>query len=91
MLGVSASSIRFWEGEFPTLSPRKNKKGDRQFTHKDIDHIRLIHELVKEKGYTLQGAKEFIKNRQHIPADKAEIIASLQELRDFLKELRESL
>ena len=91
LLSVAPSLLRFWEGEFPSLRPKKNKKGDRQFTQKDIDHLRLIYELVKEKGYTLQGAKDIIKSRQHVPPEKAELIASLQEIRQFLIQLRDSL
>jgi DNA-binding transcriptional MerR regulator len=91
MLEVAPSLIRFWETEFPTLRPKKNKKGDRQFTKKDIEHLKLIYELVKEKGYTLQGARDIIKSRQHLPPDKSEVIASLEEIKKFLIQLRDNL
>ena len=55
---VNQSLIRFWEKEFDILKPQKNKKGNRLFTKNDLDNLRLIYHLVKERGYTLQGAKE---------------------------------
>jgi DNA-binding transcriptional MerR regulator len=88
---VTASLLRFWESEFPMLKPKKNKKGDRRYTEKDIEVIRTIYHLVKEKGYTLQGAKEMIRTRSHQPPDKAAIIDSLENLKSFLTELNEKL
>ena len=61
MFGVSNSLIRFWETEFSILKPRKNSRGDRRFTQKDIKNLELIYHLVKEKGFTLEGAKREIK------------------------------
>lgn len=58
MLQVNPSLLRFWEKEFDTLKPRKNKKGNRLFTKEDIEQIKLIHHLVKEKGMTIQGARK---------------------------------
>ena len=62
MLGVNASLVRFWEKEFDILKPKKNSKGNRQFTKEDVGNLRLIYHLVKEQGHTLQGANEKIKN-----------------------------
>ena len=62
MLKVNTSLIRFWEKEFDILKPKKNKKGNRQFTKEDVKNYLLIFHLVKEKGYTLNGAKEILKN-----------------------------
>jgi DNA-binding transcriptional MerR regulator len=91
MLGVSTSLIRFWESEFEIIRPKKNRKGNRQFTREDIDNVRLIYHLVKEKGYTLQGAKELIRNSgDHLP-EKVEIIDSLKKIRSFLTSIRNQL
>lgn len=61
IFGVNASLIRFWEKEFDAIKPKKNAKGDRKFTPKDIEIVHRIHDLVKVKGYTLEGAKKALK------------------------------
>ncbi len=58
---LPASTIRFWEGKFSELRPRKNAKGNRQFTKKDIDTLKVIHNLIKERGMTIEGAKAALK------------------------------
>jgi len=88
---VNASLIRFWESEFDFLSPRKNKKGNRLFTKEDIDKIRIIYHLVKEKGYTLQGAREKIRVNREDVEKQVEIIGSLQRIKSFLLELKNDL
>jgi DNA-binding transcriptional MerR regulator len=88
---VNTSLIRFWETEFDILRPKKNKKGDRQFTQKDIDCVQTIYHLVKEKGYTLQGAKDIIKASGKEQSEKAALIASLEKLKSFLTDLRNNL
>jgi len=90
---VAPSLIRFWEKEFDILSPQKNRKGNRQYTNTDILNFKMIFHLVKEKGYTLQGAKEFLKNNKNQPLeeDKQDIKATLEKLKSFLVELRETL
>lgn len=88
---VAPSLIRFWESEFDILAPKKNKKGNRQFTKEDIDNLTVIYHLVKEKGYTLQGAKEALKNSRQKPVDKVEVIKSLEKVKEFLIELKKSL
>jgi len=90
-LSVNASLIRFWESEFPSLKPKKDKKGNRQFTQKDIDHLKTIHFLLKEKGHTIQGAKELIKSKEHLSPEKSEIIESLESLKTFLINLRNKI
>lgn len=91
LFDLNASTIRFWEKEFEMLSPTKNKKGNRLFTKKDIEHLAQIVELVKQKGYTIQGAKEQLKNR---PASKKssneEVISKLKEIKAKLIELGKS-
>ena len=91
MLGVATSLIRFWETEFEIIKPKKNRKGNRQFTREDIDNVKLIYHLVKEKGYTLQGAKDLLKNNNEVLQEKVEIIDSLKKVRQFLLEIRDRI
>jgi DNA-binding transcriptional MerR regulator len=88
---VNASLIRFWESEFDCLKPQKNKKGNRLFTKEDINTIRIIYHLVKEKGYTLQGAREKMKQNREDVEKQIEIIDSLQKIKSFLLELKNDL
>ncbi len=91
MLGVATSLIRFWETEFDIIKPKKNRKGNRQFTREDIDNVKLIFHLVKEKGYTLQGAKDLLKNNNDTLQEKVEIIDSLKRVKRFLLEIRDRI
>ncbi len=91
MFGVNTSLIRFWEKEFDIIKPKKNKKGNRLFTPDDIRHFRLIHHLVKERGYTLRGANDFLKKNPEGIDKKAEVIDSLTRIRKQLLEIREGL
>ncbi len=91
IFGVAPSLIRFWETEFDVIKPKKNRKGNRQFTREDIDNVRTIYHLVKEKGFTLQGAKEMLRNDNQSVRDKMELLESLKNVRGFLIELREKL
>ncbi|MBR07825.1 MAG: MerR family transcriptional regulator [Rickettsiales bacterium] len=90
-LGVATSLIRFWEGEFDIIKPKKNRKGNRQFTKDDIRNVKLIYYLVKEKGFTLQGARDFIKNDVEAATNKVELIESLKRVRTFLETLKKEL
>lgn len=92
MLGVAPSLIRFWEKEFDCLKDlAKNRKGDRLFTEKNIHDLRTIHYLVKEKGYTLQGANEHLEQNRKLFEKNAEIVKSLEKLKDFLEEIKQNL
>lgn len=91
MFSVAPSLIRFWESEFEIIQPKKNRKGNRQFTREDIDNVRTIYHLVKEKGFTLQGAKEMLKNDSQAVKDKMEMISSLRRVRQFLVEIRDRI
>lgn len=91
MLGVSNSLIRFWETEFSVIKPNKNSRGDRRFTRKDIDNLKIIYHLVKEKGFTLEGAKREMKANKNKLNEKQRTIKRLKELKGFLQELREEL
>jgi DNA-binding transcriptional MerR regulator len=90
-LNVTTSLIRFWEGEFGIIKPKKNRNGNRQFTTEDIDNIKLIYHLVKEKGFTLQGARDILKKNPNDAKKKMEMLESLKELRAFLLELKNQL
>jgi len=91
MFNVNASLIRFWEKEFDCIKPKKNKKGNRLFTSHDIENIRLIYHLVKEKGYTLQGAKEEIKLNRKEVENRLFLINTLQRNRELLISIRDKL
>lgn len=88
---VNTSLIRFWEKEFDILKPVKNKKGNRMFTKADVDNLRIIFHLVKERGYTLQGAKDKLKDNREDVVDKVAMIESLTRIRGFLVDLKDQL
>lgn len=90
-LNIAPSQIRFWEGEFDVIKPQKNRSGKRQFTREDIEKLKMVYHLVKEKGYTLQGAKQMLKNNNKGLKDKMEMIESLEEVKAFLMELKHKL
>lgn len=92
MFDVNTSLIRFWEKEFDVISPSKNKKGNRLFTKKDIENFKLIFHYVKEKGYTLQGAKEKLKNGgKDADTMKVEVIDRLKSIKEQLLKIKSSL
>jgi DNA-binding transcriptional MerR regulator len=91
MFSVNASLIRFWEKEFDIIKPFKNKKGNRLFTKEDIDNLHIIYHLVKERGYTLQGAKDKLNENKTDVIDNHELIKSLQKVKSFLTELKDQL
>ena len=90
MFNENASLIRFWENEFDILKPKKNAKGDRFFRPEDVKNLKLIHHLLRQRKYTIEGAKEFLKNN-NTAAEKFEMIRSMQKLKSFLLELKASL
>lgn len=91
MFNVNASQIRFYEKEFDVLQPKKNKKGNRLFTPEDIENLKIIFHLVDDKGFTLKGAKEHLKNNTSEVKENQKIIASLEKLKDFLLKLNEGI
>ena len=91
MFDVNTSLIRFWEKEFDIIKPKKNKKGNRLFTQKDIDNFHVIYHLVKERGFTLEGAKNKLKSNREETIDHADIVKRLQNIRGFLVDLKEHL
>ena len=88
---VNTSLIRFWEKEFDIIKPKKNKKGNRMFTKQDVDNFKIIYNLVKERGYTLSGAKAKLRTNKDDVEGNVEIIQRLQEIRATLLELKAGL
>ena len=91
MFDVNASLIRFWEKEFDILQPKKNTKGNRKFDNSDIDNLKLIYHLVKEKGHKLDAAKIIIKKNTRAAKQQMEAVKSLLKVRDFLSDLKDNL
>ena len=85
---VNASLIRFWDKEFDVLQPKKNAKGNRMFTPEDVKNLQLIYHLVKERGFTLDGARVHLKEGQKKTMDKFEIISKLEGIRNNLINLK---
>lgn len=90
MFKENTSLIRYWENEFSILKPKKNKKGDRFFRPEDIKNLKMIYHLLRERKYTIEGAKEFIKNNK-AAGEKHEMIESLEKIKSFLIELKNNL
>jgi len=88
---VNASLIRFWDKEFDVLKPKKNAKGNRMFTPEDVKNLQLIYHLVKERGFTLDGAKVHLKEGQKKTLDKFEIISKLETIKTNLINLKNEL
>ncbi|ALM48624.1 transcriptional regulator [Flavobacterium psychrophilum] len=88
---VNASLIRFWDKEFDVLKPKKNAKGNRMFTPEDVTNLQLIYHLVKERGFTLDGAKVHLKEGQKKTLDKFEIIRKLETIKTNLINLKNEL
>lgn len=91
MFDVNTSLIRFWEKEFDIIKPKKNKKGNRMFTPEDVKNFQIIYHLVKERGFTLQGAKDKLKVDTEAVSNEAKIVETLQYLKSFLLEIKDSL
>ncbi len=91
MFDVNASLIRYWESKFDCIKPHKNKKGNRMFTPSDVENLKLIYHLVKEKGMTLEGANKTMKRRGSKVQREVSILERLQNIRAMLLEVRETL
>jgi len=89
--GINASKLRFYEGEFETLKPKKNKTGKRQYTQADIDHLREILDLTQTQGYTLPGARDYLANRDANRRENARYISKLQEIKAFIEYIRDGM
>ncbi len=90
MFRVNVSLIRYWEIEFDILKPKKNAKGDRHFRPEDVKNLKLIYHLLRERKYTIEGAKEFLRTNKKA-SEKFELVRSLQKLKSFLLELKAGL
>lgn len=91
LFDVKTSLIRFWEKEFDIIQPKKNKKGNRLFTQEDVDNFYIIYHLVKERGFTLQGAKGKLKDNKSETIENIEIVKTLTKVRDFLIEVKKEI
>ena len=91
MFKVNASLIRFWEKEFDIIKPRKNAKGNRLFTQRDINNFALIHYYVKERRLTLEGARQKIKENRDDAEHNFQIVQSLRKVRAMLLEIKENI
>lgn len=91
MFNLNTSHIRYWEKEFDIIKPQKNRKGNRYFTKEDIDSIRIIYHLVKNQGYTLDGAKKVLKENRDEAEKKMQVVESLSKIKSFLLEIEKQL
>ena len=91
MFDINASTIRYWEKHFKHLKPKKNKKGNRQFTNKDISDLKLIYHLLKERGLTIKGAQSKIKENKDDVVDNTAIVDRLQKIHQMLSEMKDDL
>ncbi len=90
MFKVNPSLLRFWESEFSILKPKKNGKGDRFFRPQDVKNLQLIYHLLRERKYTIEGAKDYLKKSARAE-EKFAMIESLKRLKQFLAELKTTL
>lgn len=88
---VNTSLIRFWEKEFTIIKPKKNAKGNRLFTQEDIVNFKLIFNLVKERGFTLEGAKQKLKKNPEGIFKNHEIISRLEAVKSELQKIKDQL
>lgn len=88
---VNTSLLRFWEKEFDVLQPKKNAKGNRKFTPNDVKNLELIYHLVKERGFTLEGAKIHLKENKQKTLDNFEIIRKLETVKAELQKIKDNL
>ncbi|QEH43957.1 MerR family transcriptional regulator [Chitinophaga sp. XS-30] len=91
MFRVNTSLVRYWENEFDILQPKKNRKGDRLFRQEDIQNLKLIYHLLRERKYTIEGAKQKLREDKRVASRNFEMIKSLQKVRQFLTELKDQL
>ncbi|QGY43153.1 MerR family transcriptional regulator [Maribellus comscasis] len=91
MMDVETTVIRYWENQFEALKPKKNKKGNRLFSKEDIEVVKLIHHLVKERGLTIKGAKQKLKDNPEGTSHDFEIVKKLQKIKQELMEIRDKM
>ena len=91
MVGVTPPTIRYWESNFDELSPQKTSKGTRLFSQEDLETVKFIHHLVKERGMTIKGAKQKIKDNRQETIDNWEIVSRLQKVKEELIGIRNEM
>ena len=92
MFNVTETLLRYWEKEFPNIKPQKGGRGIRQYTKEDIEQVRLVHHLVKERGLTLQGARDMLKrNKKGDVNRQIEVIDKLKAIKAELQEIGRNL
>jgi len=91
MIGENTSLIRYWENNFDILKPQKNKKGNRLFSKDDVETVKLIHHLVKERGLTLKGAQQKLKDNRDETINNFEIVKRLQIIKEELIGIRDGM
>ena len=91
IIGISTSKIRFWEKEFDSIKPKKNKKGNRIFNKKELNKLKLIHHLLKEKKYTIDGAKKKMRKNPEKTETHQKVIENLKKIKAELIEIRKNL
>ncbi|KAB1157266.1 MULTISPECIES: MerR family transcriptional regulator [Tenacibaculum] len=89
--GVNVSLIRFWDNEFEVIKPKKNAKGNRLFTKEDVENFKLIYNLVKERGFTLDGARQKLKKNPKEVVNNHEIISRLEAVKAELQKIKNQL
>ncbi len=87
LFDVSRSLIRYWESEFDNIRPQKNARGERRYTKANLEQIKLVYALVKERGFTIAGAKQELKERREYRRERDAVVGRLKELRGFLEKL----
>ncbi|MBT4903953.1 MAG: MerR family transcriptional regulator [Flavobacteriaceae bacterium] len=88
---VNTSLLRFWEKEFKEIQPKKKSSGVRKYTPQDIQNIKLIFHLLKEKGMTIEGAKNHLKNSKSSEENKMDVLKKLERIKKELENLRDNL
>ncbi len=91
MFDVTPSLLRYYEQEFELLRPRKTQGGTRRYSLRDLEIFKLIFHLVKERGYTLEGAREMLKHNSEQQRERLEIIRKLERVKKFLEEVKDQL
>ncbi len=91
LMQTSTSTIRYWENQFAELKPQKNKKGNRLFSKEDIELVKFIHHLVKERGLTIKGAKQKLKDNREETIHNYEIVRRLKLIKQELLEIKDQL
>ena len=91
IFGVNASNIRFWENNFDILKPHKNAKGNRMFTKEDIENMKIIYHLLRERGMTIRGAQMKLKDNKEDTINNIEVVNRLKEIRQMLIDIKDEM